>query len=59
VVGVRVDVEEHRAGNVGGGELGARVALELRHVPGAVDDPHVATREISREPLRRDERQCL
>src|SRR4029453_7041206 len=44
VVGDRVDVEEHRAQDVRLSELGPRVTLELRHVPGAIEHPAVAVR---------------
>jgi hypothetical protein len=55
----RVDIEEHRARHVRLRELGARVTLELRHVPGAVDDPDVALAEILGEPFGRHERPDL
>jgi hypothetical protein len=59
VVGDRVDVEEHRARDVRLSELGPRVALELRHVPGAIEHPDVALVEMLGEPLGRDERRRL
>ena len=54
-IGDRVDVEEDGARDVGFGELGARVAVELRHVPGAVDHPDGSPRQVLGEPLGRDE----
>src|SRR5439155_23884835 len=55
-IGDRVDVEEGGARNVRLRELGARVTLELRHVPGAVDHPYVAPAQVGGEPVGRDER---
>jgi hypothetical protein len=51
-----VDVEEHRAWNVGQVVLGPGVALGGGHVPGAVDDPDVRRVEVLGQPGGRDER---
>ena len=52
VVGDAIDVEEHRPRNVPALELRARVAPELRHVPGAIDHAHVRRLEMLGEPRR-------
>ena len=55
-VGDHVDVEEDRARDVRLGELGPRVAAELRHVPRAVDHADVPPTQVGGEPLGGDER---
>ncbi|PYN18222.1 MAG: hypothetical protein DME05_01625 [Candidatus Rokuibacteriota bacterium] len=55
-VGDRVDVEEDRARDMRLGELGPRVAAELRHVPRAVDHADVPPTQVGGEPLGGDER---
>ena len=54
-VGDPVDVEEDRARNVRLLELATGIALELRHVPRAVHDPHPRIREVGGQPFGRDD----
>src|SRR5436853_7885104 len=49
-----VDVEEHRARHEGLDKFSARLALQLGHLPGAVDYADVAPAEVLGEPLGGD-----
>lgn len=52
LIGDFIDVEEHRAGDVGrlvGRPAGARV---VRHEPGGVDDPQILVIEVGFQPFR-------
>ena len=51
-----VDVEEARAGDVGGQIFVAAAAAGRRHVPAGIDDDEVGVAEMLREPFGRDER---
>jgi hypothetical protein len=51
----RVDVEEARAREMPSGELLARVALELGHVPAPVEDDQARVAEVGHEPLGADD----
>jgi hypothetical protein len=55
-VGDLIDVEEHRARDMAGRELGLGIAPLRRQIPGAVDDPHIRRREMGGEPVGADQR---
>ena len=55
MVGDGVDIEERRAGNMGGDELGLGVALERRQVERAVDDRDLGLAQPRREPVGGDQ----
>ena len=55
MVGDRVEIEAHRAGNVPGQELGLRVALLRRQIEGAIDGDEIGAAEFRGEPVSGDE----
>jgi hypothetical protein len=55
VVGDGVDVKEDGPRDVRLLELGPGIALELRHVPAAVDDTEIRIVEVRGEPLGPDD----
>ena len=56
LVAQRIEIPEHRSGNVAGEKLGSGVALQSGEIPGGIYHSQVGLVEVLGEPRRADER---